>query len=254
MTDPCEPDYTALGGGAKAKQRGERNPVSGFDIEKVPADKVEFVEMLNDCLADLRQRARSSVRAKDPSSVPKLVWKIEVFEQALIHRAIALTEGACNAWNNDNGLAAIILARAVLETAAIGWDTVGRLRPMIEVRDTNGASELLDFRAFASRIPDWIEEVDQATNVLTLIERMGRDLAGGKDELLKRYAVLSDISHPNYVGHMGLFGKADRDNAKWKFDMDHALQPAFFAQATVGLTGVAVLYRVIGDLREHQAR
>src|SRR5690349_16816722 len=52
----------------------------------------------------------------------KVLWKALVLYQCLIRRTIELCDGVPRAWSSGEYLTAILLARALTETAAFAWD------------------------------------------------------------------------------------------------------------------------------------
>ena len=74
------------------------------------------LEEVNRLVPQLRAALRPSLSW---SSTGPAGFNVEVYAQFMLHRILALVDGSAAAWNGRNGLAAAILARAVLESVAV---------------------------------------------------------------------------------------------------------------------------------------
>ena len=92
-----------------------------FELDQIPNEHRESIQDINSGLERLRDLRKPRVTAMTSPIMPKVVWKIETYAQGLTYRTVALAEGVCNSWNDENGLAAVILGRSLVETAGMAW-------------------------------------------------------------------------------------------------------------------------------------
>jgi len=161
--------------------------------------------------------------ANDALPVNRFVWadhiqSCETYSLMSIWRAVDLARGCVWAIARGEVVAAALLSRSGIETAAqfadlarrtvatlIGTtreDGKGRLLdPEIDLRKTVVASEdferLILKTLFATRL-DVSEEVYKATNALTLIQNASR--IEGQELVLGMYEQLCEVAHPNFPG------------------------------------------------------
>jgi len=64
-----------------------------------------------------------------------LKWIVEMFVSSFICRALSLASEACSSWNKGNGLASIILSRAIMETAAVAWKIEKEINKDLQKKD-----------------------------------------------------------------------------------------------------------------------
>src|SRR5262245_45447127 len=66
------------------------------------------------------------------SQMSKLPWKALLFRESLSWRMAELARSALDSFNNNNLVAGIILARAVVETTAALWYLCGKVNAAVE--------------------------------------------------------------------------------------------------------------------------
>lgn len=95
-----------------------------------------------------------------------------------------------------------------------------------------------------------------ATNILTEITRLDKRMGG----VSAHYEMLSELCHPNYLGHVGLFSKLDTSSGTVTFNDDiierKTLHSVF---ASLMLTALArsdlrILYSAVRDVAGLQAQ
>jgi hypothetical protein len=140
----------------------------------------------------------------------KIAWKLSTLRQPLLYRVVALAESFATNWNGQNIVGAYLPARALIETSALLLELEHELRALIEARDLVAIDALLMNRLFATRDAEWVAEqpAAKAISVLTLIDRLDRrDLPG----IRPHYDEMSEICHPNSLGHRLAFGTLNQE-------------------------------------------
>src|SRR5258708_2753859 len=89
-----------------------------WDDRLTEADKA-LVEELNASLDRLDAGRAIEINVAGPFARSKIAWKLATYQYALMHRIVALMDGAAVAWNNRCTLSAILSARAFMETIAV---------------------------------------------------------------------------------------------------------------------------------------
>jgi hypothetical protein len=145
----------------------------------------------------------------------KIAWKLATYQHALLHRLVALMDGAAVAWNNGCTLSAMLSARALMETFAVMAELERRVAHLLKEEDLGGLDALAQNGIFASRDPDWTKEnpETQAVNVLTCIDRLERRCEGFRCH----YDMLSERCHPNSLGHNFMFSELDRTDGTVRY-------------------------------------
>lgn len=140
----------------------------------------------------------------------KIAWKLATYQHALLHRAVSLIDGTVLCWNNRSTLAAMLSARALMETVAVFAELENRMKVFLAEENLAGLDRLAQNGIFASRDPEWLEEVPdtKALNVLTYIDKLDRRASGYRGH----YDRLSERCHPNAAGHSMMFSKLDRSD------------------------------------------
>jgi len=164
--------------------------------------------MLDDDLKEARARA-NALRTSLPQSVDAAVlgvWSKAPFQllctrEALIWRTEELARTACDALERDDLAAAALLARAMVENAALAWNLMEVLgdRKRLSPQELN---ETLVRMLVGSRL--W-PDAPQALQILGCADRMDKTVPGVR----KSYDILSEIAHPNWRGVFGMYAKTD---------------------------------------------
>lgn len=137
----------------------------------------------------------------------KIAWKLATYQHALLHRIVALMDGAAVEWNNRCTLSCMLSARALMETFAVMAEMEQRVERLLTGEDLGGLDALAQNGVFATRDPQWIKDnpETQAVSVLTYIDKFDKRLEGFR----RHYDMLSERCHPNSLGHNFMFAELD---------------------------------------------
>jgi hypothetical protein len=225
----------------------------------LPADRVEglLIDKLNAARDALALRLRSTVSALTEPITPKLIWKSETLQQSALHRLIALFDGAALCWNERNGLAAILIARAMVETLAFTAAFTLELERVVADQDLSKIDAVLMQHTFATKSERLtIESQYRSVNVLTLITKLDKAIFPNEASGFARcYDTLSEMAHPNYLGMTMLFGDLEKERFERSYNFYKALDVAAeHIVAGLGAVDVSALFmrrldRAISDLR-----
>jgi hypothetical protein len=185
-----------------------------WDNRLKPTDK-KLVGEINGSLDRLNQLRAVEIAATGPFARSKIAWKLASYQHALLHRLMALMDGAAVAWNNRCTLAAILSARALMETLAVFAELEQRVARFYAAEDLGGLDALAQNGVFASRDPEWVKEYPEtaAVNVLTYINKFDKRAKGFRGH----YDILSERCHPNSLGHNFMFSKLDRTDGTVRY-------------------------------------
>jgi len=158
-------------------------------------------------LEDLRSAA-SALQSSLPASVhaggltvkSKLPFKVVALREVIIHRMAALATSAVLLLDANQPLSAAILARAALETTALLHGLSQALERFLVTKDAVVLDEFLMKGLVGTR---WKDAPVQATNVLTLVDRLEKEMPGFREV----YDELCEYAHPNWSGLAGAFSK-----------------------------------------------
>ena len=171
--------------------------------DRLEHDLKKARRVVNALAAALRQRA-FIIKAADlgvqPSEAPFLLLCTAT---ALVWRTEELARSTCDALEREDLSVAALLARAVIESAALSWNIAELLE------DRHGVS-LEEFSGSAIRLlmgqtgrPD----LPRAFRIGHSIDRMDKRMP---DYIIrKHYNALSDIAHPNFRGVFAMYAKLD---------------------------------------------
>jgi hypothetical protein len=226
----------------------------GFAQEAIETVGVAWSEVTpsNNALDRLRASRLSEVRPEGDAGKSKVVWKIAVFQQAILYRIVMLADGCADAWNAGNPLAATLCARAITETSALLLDFEARLRKQLcSAGDFPAIDALVMNRTFSTRLTDWQEQADgvQAQNILTTLKKIDEKLLPG---VYHHYEYLSEICHPNSLGHNLMFGNLSYDTATVTLSDKTALDKGHFDHVFAAFFLIQLVERFlqkIGDLK-----
>ena len=144
----------------------------------------------------------------------KIAWKLASYQHVLLHRIVALMDGAAVAWNSHCTLSAILSARAFMETLAVMAELESRVARLLAAEDLGGLDGVAQRGIFASRDAEWTKEFPEtAVNVQTYIDKFDKVAEGFRGH----YDILSERCHPNSLGHNFMFSKLDRSSGSIVF-------------------------------------
>lgn len=156
----------------------------------------------------------------------KVLWKVMSLYQCLIRRTLELIDGIEQSWDQQQHLISVTLARSLVETSAFTWNLTMGIERGVKERDLGIIDKFVMDQGHATRIPSWLEEgFPKATSILTLIDKMDRDLdartgmsrMSAIGDVRHTYDLLSDFSHPNWLGVTSLYPTRDWDNMRYLF-------------------------------------
>jgi hypothetical protein len=209
------------------------------------------LEMIERSLAGLRALKRGEVRAFDGEKItPKVCWKIECYLQGLIYRTVALCEGGKTCWNASNLLGAVILARSVLENAALAFRFYDGIRLGVRAADFSVIDGEVTKLTLATRHHSLIDNLPEAPNILASIDKLDKHYSEERaDKSVRRvYDFLCEFAHPNYVGTVGLFGKLDRTAYIKYFSEENTIADRVAWYVAMGLGSVSVVHWCCKDV------
>ncbi len=185
-----------------------------WDNRLADADK-ELVGKLNAAVSRLSGLRAVEITVSGRFARSKIAWKLASYQHVLLHRLVALMDGAAVAWNNRCTLSAILSARALMETFAVIAEFEQRVERLLEEEDLGGLDTVAQNGIFASRDPEWVKDnpATQAISVLTYIDKFDKRAEGFRGH----YDMLSERCHPNAMGHNFMFAKLNRSDGTVRF-------------------------------------
>jgi hypothetical protein len=185
-----------------------------WDDRLAESDK-KLVSRLNASLDRLSGLRAVEINVSGKFLRSKIAWKLATYQHALLHRLVALMDGASVAWNNRCTLSAMLSARALMETFALMAEFERQVMRLLKEENLRGLDALAQNGIFASRDPEWIKAnpETQAVSVLTCIDKFDKRAEGFRGH----YDILSERCHPNSLGHNFMFSKLDRTDGTVRF-------------------------------------
>jgi hypothetical protein len=182
----------------------------------------ERLRELSPVLEALRRRLVSELGQEDiPDS--KVLWKTLALYQCLIRRTLELTDGIIGAWYRNSYLIAVVIARSLVETAAFTYDITVRIEKHIKDNDLSAVDKLIMDRTFATKMPDWVNNglPSDAKNIMGLLRDLDRAVGPAPGDEQKpvegHYALLSEFTHPNWLGVTHLYGEIVQEQCLIRF-------------------------------------
>jgi hypothetical protein len=151
-------------------------------------------------LDDVRARLPATVEARALSTKTRLPFKALCCRAALIWRVEELGRTAFDICEKGDAVAAMVLARSLIETASALWYLKDLLERQVEDGVQADLDEVLMRLLVGSKITG-----PQALNVLTLVDGVSKKLGS----IRSIYDNLSESAHPNFDGAGGAFSRID---------------------------------------------
>src|SRR5215831_5789205 len=150
-----------------------------WDDRLAESDK-KLVSRLNASLDRLSGLRAVEINVSGKFLRSKIAWKLATYQHALLHRLVALMDGAAVAWNSRCTLSCMLSARAFMETFAVMAEYDRQVARLLKAEDLGGLDALAQNGIFASRDPDWIKDNpgSQAVSVLTYIDKFDKRVEG----------------------------------------------------------------------------
>jgi hypothetical protein len=192
-----------------------KEPAQFLSDDRLTEEDKTLVGELNASLDRLSGLRTVEINVSGKFLRSKIAWKLATYQHALLHRLVALIDGAAVAWNNRCTLSAMLSARALMETFAAMAEFERRVARLLKEEELGGLDALAQDGIFASRDPDWIGENPgtRAVNVLTCIDRFDKRCEGFRGH----YDMLSERCHPNSLGHNFMFLELDRTDGTVRY-------------------------------------
>lgn len=184
-------------------------------FENANADQIKAVKKFNDAIQSLDGLRAVEIAVSGRFARSKIAWKLATYQHSLLHRIVALYDGAALSWNSSSTLSALLAARALLETNAIFLNFADKTESMLKFGDLEGLNSSAQYGIFASRDSEWLKNAPeyQATNILKHIDYIDKRVKGARSH----YDRLSERCHPNMMGHHYMFGTLDRTDGTVRF-------------------------------------
>jgi hypothetical protein len=185
-----------------------------WDERLTDADKPK-VDELNRSLDRLSGLRAVEIKLSGLFARSKIAWKLTTYQHALLHRVVALMDGAAVAWNNRCTLSAILSERALMETIAVMAELESRVARLLADEDLGGLDALAQQGVFASRDAAWLKEFPEtkAVNALTFVDKFDKRAEGFRGH----YDILSERCHPNSLGHNFMFSTLNRSDGSVQY-------------------------------------
>lgn len=212
-----------------------RPPTAILWDDRLPEKEKRTVATINATAGRLNEMRALEINVAGHFARSKISWKLATYQHALLHRVIATLDGVAVAWNARSTLAAILSARAFMETMSVFWCFEDRVAKAQKRKDLTRLNELAQQGMFASRDVEWLKRNPNAaaTNVLTYINEFNDTCAGFR----VHYDMLSERCHPNSAGHNFMFSKLDHSDGTVRFTDEREPQ----RNAQMVLAGIAPL-------------
>lgn len=184
-------------------------------FENANTEEIETIELFNEAAVELDGLRAVEIAVSGYHLKSKIAWKLTTYQHGLLHRIVALYDGAALAWNSGSTLAALLAARALLETNALFISFADQTEKFYKEGDLEGLNHLAQRGIFASRDKEWLTKAPEyeAINILRHVDRLDRRVPGAR----KHYDRLSERCHPNMMGHQYMFGTLDRSDGTVRF-------------------------------------
>jgi hypothetical protein len=191
------------------------------------AEQIATLRAANDALVSLRQCRVAVVRASDSPGLAS--WALRSYQQLWLRRVTTLAEGAASEWNAQRLVNVSVLLRALLETVAAFFSIVEQGKTQLAAGDLRAFhSRLLKAMYGTRQGREQHPELPEATNVLTLVDRLGKLLPGVR----RYYEALCEVVHPNSDG-VTVFGEVDHD--AWEVRLtEHRACDSFLVPCLMG--------------------
>jgi hypothetical protein len=180
-----------------------------IDENLVPEDERADLALINAQLRVLAARRKDRLDLFDyPYRLSKIAWKVAELSNAMTYRFISLADGVALSWNNSNTLSAVLNARAIVETTAIYWEFGRQFSKLADALDFGAVDRLAMNYLFSTKDAKLLKERPElkARQVLSAIDLIDKSLI---PHFRSHYDRLSELCHPNSMGHRSLFSKLD---------------------------------------------
>jgi hypothetical protein len=177
-------------------QKHQVNKDHDSDVLRATLAENDFI------LADAKSRLMTRMAANEKTDIGAITFQTRVFTQSCLRRCVDLAETAQGLLGFGRHIAAIMTARAIIETVASFCYFEREFRNRL-VNSEEARAELKKFLmnfTFSTRIKELLKENSgaEAVQILTQIDKLGKEF---KDERIREtYDSLCEYTHPNSLG------------------------------------------------------
>jgi hypothetical protein len=132
-------------------------------------------------------------------------------------------------WAKRKPAISFILQRAILEHAAVLYETAEKLKELISEKNFGEIDQLALKTIFSNRIDR--DSSFQATNIITIIDRVDKTITHTR----KVYDVYCEYAHPNRDALLSLYGEIQQDKVTCKIGNDLLFNESTITNAFTGL-------------------
>ena len=185
------------------------------NYKKLASDYPQFKNDLlkiDESIDNFKSKRKNSISLKGYTGINKDGQLLHLYMQYVLHRSLNLLDGICVAWNNETPVISLILCRTLQENIAVAYDMIVKIHNFIDNENFDKIRELIKNRTCGGRD---FPEMPKITNFMTAIDKTDKSFKGFKH----CYELLSEYSHPNYLGMEYLYGNLDK--SKMKFTITH---------------------------------
>jgi hypothetical protein len=180
-------------------------------------------EEIKKWIDELKEMAPCEIRHESYSTVAMLPFKVAAIREIFIHRVIELSDISIEMIDSCKYLAAAILIRSIMETTAMLYYVLEKVKNVTEGADV-GDVDVLIMRVMLGCNEK--EGLEKPINVLTAIQKIDKWLnkikpksasANTNDPFMVLYSSLSEYTHPNWLGGLCVYAEMDDEFKALKF-------------------------------------
>jgi hypothetical protein len=225
--------------------------VHAIETSDAPDEIRDFFKGLNSCTHRLHGMKQGQIDPNTDPPMPKVVWKLLAVCQSIIYRAVELQNAVSLLVNANNMLGALIMTRTIVELMVFVGELRENVAQGVDERDLSKIDVAIMSTNFATRWKEMPEKT-RARNILTLLERFDRDFMGEKKNkpTSKIHAILSEFTHPNWVGMAGFFGVMNYESRVESFSVEHRDKLGLYVNVAGGCICFPVIEYLLKDIGE----
>ena len=169
---------------------------------------------------DIELRQTASAKAS-PSTLNRFYWldmlkNLEAYTVMSVWRTSELLRNTVRCLTDGEKIVSAIVVRAAVESVAQFLDVSRKVSATLadlqkynfrdQVIANTELEELILKSVFSSRLPDAEKELSP-TNIITILQRVSK--IRGQEDLMTRYGVLCEVTHPNFLGRSVYVSKVE---------------------------------------------
>lgn len=240
------PEATQSIAGHLGEQEAATRLIREAIVSRNATDVPTSIEEVNRRLAELRQLLLAQYNVETGRTDP--LWKAVLYGEVLAHRVVDLASDAIALQERGSYVAAMTLVRATVETAAMLYCLIRKLRQYADDLDARSLEESVLNFLFGSKLD---EAEYNMPNVLTGLKHLEREFSGAK----RMHAILSEFVHPNGGGVLMSYSEPNSEGTAFSLGprQDPSSKPIALESLAIALS---VSVYLLGQLRgsvEHAA-